>query len=226
MNPILHRLKTRFSEWDERFRARELRERVMLAGMAVALTFFVIDTALTRPIQRERNRVSLGMERARADLKRLRQEEAVLTNTTHSEAEKQVKAELDQLERQLREIESRMGAQIADLVPPTKIVSVLEELLSEDRHLKLISLRSQPPIRIGEGTPVATAGDTPGLYRHGIRIEIEGDFRSTVDYLRRLEGSEWHLLWDRFEYRVDSFPTARVTIDLHTLSDREGWIGV
>ncbi|HEB88628.1 MAG TPA: hypothetical protein ENI85_03575, partial [Deltaproteobacteria bacterium] len=119
MNPILHRLKTRFSEWDEIFRARDLRERVMLAGVAVALVFFVVDTTLTRPVQRERTRISLGMERLRTNLQQLEREEVVLGNVARSDEEKRAEDELRQLERQLEEIESRMGEQIAELVPPT-----------------------------------------------------------------------------------------------------------
>ena len=226
MNSFLHKLKTRFSEWDESFRARDPRERMMLAGMTVAVAFFLVDTTLNQPIQSERNRISLGIDRSRAEMKRLRQEETQLTNVVPSEQERAFVDELKQLEQQLREIELRMGTQMADLVPPRKIVSVLEDLLSADHDLELVSLRSQPPGRIGVDDSKTAKGSALGLYRHGIRIEIEGDFRATLDYLRRLEDSEWHLLWDGFDYHVESFPTAKITIDLHTLSEREEWIGV
>ena len=226
MNSLLHRWKTKFTEWDEIFREKVLRERIMLCGMAVALVFFLIDTTINQPVNRERDRIDLGMTRGLEEVERLQQEETMLSNIELTEAERRVIDELKHLNQQLREIETQMGAKIADLIPPREIVSVLEELLAEDQSLKLISLRSRPPARIGSDQDLNGADPKLGLYRHGLRIEIEGGFHATLNYLKRLENSEWNLLWDRFEFRVDQYPKATITIDLHTLSDREEWIGV
>jgi len=219
-------LKDRFAEFDELFRAREFRERVMLGCMVVAGIFFSIDTMMIQPVGAERAQVELGTERTQSEISRLEQEAKNLTSVVLTAEERRAQAELEQLKRQLAEIDSQMGSQIAELIPPRAIVSVLEELLAGDRNLKLLKLESQTPVRLGqhEDSPVSSTG--LGLYRHGLRIEIEGDFNSTLSYLQQLEGSRWNLLWDRFEYRVQKFPTAVITIDLHTLSEREEWVGV
>jgi len=226
MNLWLSTLKARFAELDVLFRAREFRERVMLGCMAAAAIFFALDTAIIQPLDAERSRVALGTERANADLNEIRSEIESLTHVQITPEERRAKAEIQQLERQLAEIESQLGFEIAELIPPQAIVSVLEELLAADRSLKLIKLESQPPERIGQGHESSSVATGLGLYRHGLRIEIEGNFGATVSYLRRLEDSRWNLLWDRLEYQVQEFPSAKVTIELHTLSEREEWIGV
>ncbi len=58
---------------------------------------------------------------------------------------------------------------------------------------------------VRDGHAWVTRG-TSTLYQHGLTLEIQGDFASTLDYLRRIEGSEWQLLWDRLEYRVAAGP--------------------
>jgi len=226
MNAALASMKIRFAELDELFRAREYRERVMLGCMVAAAVFFSIDTTVLQPIGAERTRVSVGMERTDEELLRLEQEAKSLRNVELTPEERSARSEIEQLYRQLAEIDSQMGSEIADLVPPQAIVSVLEELLAQDSQLKLVKLESQTPVRIGLSQDPNMTNANPGLYRHGLLIEIEGNFNSTLSYLQRLEGSHWNLLWDRFEYRVQKFPTATVTIELHTLSEHEEWVGV
>ena len=113
-------------------------------------------------------------------------------------------------------------------------------MLEETPGLRLVRLESEPPHQIGgdaAGTSEGAANETAAeaapaiagvekLYRHGVRVEIEGDFKSTLDYLERVEESEWHLMWDALDYRVDTYPTATITIDFHTISQSEEWIGV
>ena len=226
MNSALTLMKARFSEIDELFRAREYRERLMIGCMATAAVFFSIDSTVLQPISAERERIELGSERTNKEVLRIEQEVRSLKNIELTADERRAQDELEQLERQLTEIEAQMGSEIAELIPPQAIISVLEEVLAADEQLKLVKLESQKPTRIGQSQDGAAPGPGSGLYRHGLVIEIEGNFSSTLDYLRRLESSRWNLLWDRFEYQVQKFPTATVTIELHTLSEQEEWIGV
>ncbi len=219
-------IKLRLEAWDELFRARPYRERVMLAGMAAAVVFFTIDTFAIQPINGDRARISLGTERVRDNLEIKRAEANALMHAEASPDEKRTAAEIEQLGRQLKEIKAQMGTEMAALIPPRAIVAVLEDLLAEDPNLQLISVRSQAPKRIGSGDAIAGRDSNLGLYRHGLRLEIEGDFPATLHYLRRIEASRWNLLWDRLDYRVQQYPTATVTIDIHTLSEQEEWIGV
>ena len=101
-------------------------------------------------------------------------------------------------------------------------------MLSDTPGLRLVHLESKAPEELGarpsEDAKKKKVGS--GLYRHGLRIELEGAYPASVQYLERLEGSRWSLLWDRFDYEVQQYPNGRATIDLHTISDREEWIGV
>jgi MSHA biogenesis protein MshJ len=138
------------------------------------------------------------------------------------ETERARRDEIQQLEAQIAQIDEGIRTAVSRLVPPESAVEILEELLADDGRLELVHLTSEAPRRLG---PEETSGAST-LYHHGLRLEIQGDFAATLDYLRRLEASDWQLLWDRFEYRVESHPEARVTIEIHTLSEREEWVGV
>lgn len=215
-------LRLRFDELDGRLRALAPRERVLVAGMLLALVGFMFDQVALRPIETRREQVAIAM---RSQTERIAALEGALEskrNPVIDVAERARRDELRQLERQIATIDEGIRNAIARLVPPEAAVEILEELLASDGRLTLVNLTSEAPRRLG---PEETNGAST-LYQHGLRLEIQGDFAATLDYLRRLEASPWQLLWDRLDYRVERHPEARVTIEIHTLSEREEWVGV
>lgn len=230
MTSFLKTLHTRFVELDEQFRSRTLRERALLGGGLVALLFLMIDSTLIRPVTEELERVESLTKRVKTDLTSMTAERESLAGTELSDEERRLFERRRQLERQLAEVDQQIASEISELVPPEAVVSVLEDMLDPRSGLSLVRLKSQEPHRVGSGASHESGSESlasvGGLYRHGLQLELEGDFASILDYLERVEDSPWHLLWDRFEYRVKQFPTATVIIDLHTVSEQEEWIGV
>jgi MSHA biogenesis protein MshJ len=240
MIPLPDALREKFEAADTAFSSRPIREKLMIAAMAIGLVFFAIDLIAIQPISTDRNRVEIGKERTREAQAMKQRELAALASGDLSAEERRILEEIQLVREQIDEIEKQMSSEIEGLVPPQAIVSVLEELLEATPGLRLVRLESEPPHRIGapdpsmgeanpNGSPPESEQSVAGLetlYRHGVRLEIEGDFRSTLDYLERVEQSEWHLMWDSLDYRVEAYPTAIITIDFHTISHSEDWIGV
>lgn len=215
-------LKARFAAADAAFRKRDPRERWLLAAMLVAIVGYGFDSVALRPLEQERSQTESALSARREQIRILESQLEAARHPVLDEAERARRDEVRQLEQQIAEIDKGISTAVSRLVPPEAAVEVLEELLADDGRLELVNLTSQPPRRLG---PEQTQG-AHTLYQHGLRIEIQGDFAATLDYLRRIERSDWQLLWDRFEYHVESYPEARITIELHTLSEREEWVGV
>lgn len=219
---VLAPLRPAFEALDVRYRARTPRERIFVGAMILALLAFVLDGLILRPIDAERRRVAGEKATRLTAVAELEARIEAIRNPVLDEAERLRRDDLRQLEHQIAEIDEGIRTAVSRLVPPESAVEILEELLAHDGRLELVRLTSEPPRRLGAEE---TRG-TSTLYHHGLTLEIRGDFASTLDYLERIEGSEWQLLWDRLEYRVDGYPDARVTIELHTLSEKEEWVGV
>lgn len=228
MNGALEGLQARLRELDTAFRERSMRERVMLVACAVALVFVALDNVGIQPIVAERRSLDVRIATREAEIPGLEGELALLTQVTMTPEERRIADERAQIERQLEQIELRMTDSLEALVPPEEIVGLLEQILAATPSLRLVQLESRPPEELGareqadrSATPVGS-----GLFRHGLRIELEGSYPATLRYLERLEKARWNLLWDRFDYQVQLYPKGRATIDLHTISDRKEWIGV
>lgn len=64
-----------------------------------------------------------------------------------------------------------------------------------------------------------------GLYKHSVKLAIEGEYFSIVDYLRSIEELPWKIYWQSLDYHVDAYPGARVVLEVYTLSTEKSLIG-
>lgn len=215
-------LKVQFTKLDAAFGARAPRERILLTLGFLALVVYLVDAVAVRPLEEARTRTTSQTTTRRDTIANLEQRIEAARNPSLDAANDPEQAEIRRLEEQVARIDAELRTTVERLVPPESAVEILESLLAGDERLELVRLASTPPRRLG--LDADEGGRT--LYQHGITIEVEGDFAAALAYLRRIESSPWQLLWDRLEYRVERFPEAHVTIELHTLSEQEEWVGV
>jgi MSHA biogenesis protein MshJ len=137
----------------------------------------------------------------------------------------------------------RSGA--AGLVPPERMTQVIHDVLSRQRGLTLISLRSLPPYSLtgrpsgGSDTAGSTAADSTanpvpgaeasassvqGPYVHSVELVIQGRYLDVLAYLQALEGLQWHFYWQSLELDATHYPVSRVTVKLGTVSMSPEWI--
>jgi MSHA biogenesis protein MshJ len=66
------------------------------------------------------------------------------------------------------------------------------------------------------------------LYRHGLRLQLQGGYFDLLSYLQAIQGSGWMLNWDSLDYRVGKAGPgqAQISLKLYTLSRQAGWVGV
>ncbi len=99
--------------------------------------------------------------------------------------------------------------------------AVLQDVLA-DLPLVLVSLRKLPP----EVEIDSEIEGVPTVYRHGLRLELEGSYSDTLVYLERLEELTWSLAWEALDISMKEYPQASIILNLFTLSFDEVWLGV
>jgi len=136
---------------------------------------------------------------------------------------------LNTMRRQVLEGEESVRIFMSDLIDPAQMRYVLEDLIGQQRGLKLISASNIEVRPVIEPDPAAgAASDEAGsmLFRHGLVIEVEGSYLDCLAYLEAIERLPWQLYWGRLNLQTLEHPLTKVTIELHTLSLEEDWIGV
>ena len=110
---------------------------------------------------------------------------------------------------------------------------LVEGILRANGRLKLVSMRTLPaePLAAPGAAPAAAAGAAPAaggdvslLYRHGVEVTVRGNYLDMVDYMSTLDALPTRMFWGRAQLDVETYPTARLTLTLHTLSLDRQWM--
>ncbi len=212
-----------------------LRQRVLLL-VAIVAAFFTLWDGVLMPTSEVRE------EQAETDTKLLEKQvealelkaEATLKKLAADPNLKRRKRKA-QLERELVELDAGFHERTADLIPPSEMVRVLKELLGHESNLQLVRLESvaaspllapdEEPGSASEATVDMGSGPVR-LFRHGLVLQMVGDYMSVLRYVQAVEQLPWKFFWDSMTYEVQQWPTGKITLKLLSLSSEEGWIGV
>jgi MSHA biogenesis protein MshJ len=126
----------------------------------------------------------------------------------------------ERLRRDIQELNDRISGITDVLIPPDTMATLLRELLGNS-DLTLVRFTALPAL------PVAENDSTdPSLYRHRLDIELTGSFDALTRYLDTIETLPWRLFWDELSVETTRYPTLRIRLKVHTLSDQEDWLNV
>lgn len=144
--------------------------------------------------------------------------------------------------------QARLAGLMIGFVAPAQVGQLLGDVLKRHPGMHLLKAESlAPELLVAPASaprngrvaalpgPVASAsegsrtvpqgGGGPGLYRHGLSLEMSGSYLDAYAYLRELETLRWRLRWDRVSFEVTEHPIGRLVLRLHTLSTGPVWIG-
>ncbi len=145
-------------------------------------------------------------------------------------SKEQLLQEIANHKQQLTAVNVEIDQVLSSLVPPTKITELLHSLLLKTQGLKLLALSNKPVEAISifdnEQTEEAVSDSQTNLYKHSTTMILLGDYQQLYHYLKMIEQSKWGLYWDQLEYKVTDYPKAQITLDVHTVSSDQYWIGL
>ena len=221
-----------------RIDARSLRERALGFVILLALTWAAWDQLLLGPLDARRSALQLRVSAVEADVASLNAHAARLAGERRHDPDAGPRAELARLRRESSALDSRLVALTGRLVSPRRMAAVLESVLARNTELELVRLQGLGAERVAADESVAESDDTapaagagvvaarPALWRHRLRLELEGAYLPALDYLRALERLESRFLWEVLELEVLEHPRADVAITVHSLSLDDAWIGI
>lgn len=64
------------------------------------------------------------------------------------------------------------------------------------------------------------------LYRHGIKLSLQGNYFQLRDYLAQLQALKWKFYWQNFDYQLTEYPTSELHVEIYSLSTDKEFIGV
>lgn len=236
---------SRFAALQQRFDAMQPRERLLIslaAGVLLVLGLYVlwIEPASKAAASNATQIESLApqVESARAAL-------AIVQEELARDPEAERRLALDRLKQESGELDARLRADEAAVIPPGRMPAVLRDLLGRDARLRVLGVRALPP-EVLRWSPAPAPAPTPGtaaaaptaeatvpsmegipaLYRHRVVLRFEGDYAAALDYVRAVEALPFRVRLHDLNVDAERWPALTITLTVETLGLQEGWIGV
>lgn len=239
---------SRFAALQQRFDAMQPRERLLIslaAGVLLVLGLYVlwIEPASKAAASNATQIESLApqVESARAAL-------AIVQEELARDPEAERRLALDRLKQESGELDARLRADEAAVIPPGRMPAVLRDLLGRDARLRVLGVRALPPevlrwspapapappsgtaaaapvMPTAEASVPSTEG-IPALYRHRVVLRFEADYAAALDYVRAVEALPFRVRLHDLDVDAERWPVLTITLTVETLGLQEGWIGV
>lgn len=219
-------LRERLSALQTRIDELTLRERGILFLVLAALLYVVIDSLLIAPQEQSQKRLLSEISNIRGDITQLEQQKLQIINNHSIDPNADERRVLQQLNASMQQVEGQIKEAVDGLIEPQEMARALESVLKKQQPLGFVRIENLGAKPLLNVEPTEGNVSDAGIYIHTMRIELEGSFYQTRDYLQALEQLPWRFHWESVELQIIDYPSARVVITVNTLSLNEGWIGV
>jgi MSHA biogenesis protein MshJ len=234
----------------DRIDAATLRERVLIFAAFAVLLIALLNALMIEPELVKQKRLSRDVSLRQAQINELQTELQRLAMLRQSDPDREQRKRVEDLRKRVADADASLLEAQRKFVPADKIGSLLEELLSRNRRLQLVDMRTLPTSVVGgeaekPGTaakppvaadksaakaPIAAARPIGQIFRHGVELTVTGSYLDLLEYLKDLEKLPNQVYWGALD--LAAAPAAKggtqVTLKLSvfTLSLDLAWLVV
>lgn len=212
----------RFMAWLD---ACNLRERLLVFLTAVAALYLLMNGLVFMPQERELTQLRNDMLRQRTELDVLLLEIQTLGTQLAEDPDAATRQHLDDLRQALRELQAPLAALTSGLVHPRDMARLVESIVRGQAKLRVVKMENLPPDTLQTLETVESVREA-ALYKHGMRIVVQGGYRDLVAFFSALETLQWKVLWHEIDVQTERFPLSTATLTLYTLSTERAWMGL
>lgn len=229
-------MKRLWKQYADRIDAATLRERVMMFAGAVVVIVALLNELLIAPELAKQRRLSREVALRQTEIKALQGQLETLARARGADPDQADRRRLEESRKRLAEIDARLVQEQYKFAPPDRIGPILEEMLSRNRKLALVDMRTLPAAALGSGNE-KPAAEKPGaskplptgagyIYRHGVELTVSGAYLDLLAYLRDLEKLPSQMYWGKLELKVEKHPQVMLKLSVYTLSLDPAWMRV
>lgn len=229
------------TRWASLFNARNLRERILIAGLIAALIINVWLLFFHDHLKVAQSKIDTELSSLKQKIDSIDKQYNILIAAKLNDPNRETNKRLQLAQQHIDKLDTQLQLKMEGLILPTQMAKVLEQVLSQQTNLnfKRIQSLAAKPFLVKSPEIVAAnnnKSDTQaissaeytdiGVYQHGFEMEFSGSYLETLDYLKQLKQLPWNFYWDDVLFDVVKYPKSSIIIRVHTLSLKEGWLGV
>ncbi|MCF7364329.1 type II secretion system protein GspM [Vibrio diazotrophicus] len=212
-------MNERWQKWSQQFEGRAPREKWLIAICGLIVITMVLQTLLIDPLLQQRKDAQQKLMSQQSANQRMESEIIILQRELAKDPNAEIIKELEQLQQQSQELSMQLSEVMSNLVSPSQMANLLQSVLDHSAKLKLVSLTSLP------ASPINETDSNAEYFLHPVRMELNGTYFAIRDYLHALESLPVKYYWRSFHYQVETYPNAKLVLEVYTLGTREEFIG-
>jgi len=240
-------VKALLQRYSKRLDALARRERILILAAGASLLLVLPYALGAAPALERAKTLSSRLAEAQNQILTLEAEKRELESALQHDPDAALRQRVAERRSQIAQIDARLLSLQRTLVPPEKMAAMLEELVGQDRRVRIVGLRNLPaaPLLdkaggeqtaagVGKGANSAPAESMPSLggaasphhvFKHGVEVVVEGSYLDLLAYVARLEKQTWQVYWGRTVMSAAP-PRIQVALTLYTLSLDQAWLVV
>lgn len=205
---------------------KSLRERVIILLVAVVLVYGVCDLLFFAGLQDARAKKSqlLSTLVSTNEQKQLQINNITVAkkNTGQSQTRQR-----ELLQQKLQGIDAELSSAASGFIPADLMPQMLEQMLGSQDKLQLLAMENIPAVELTSRLEDnADKSAKAALFRHGVKLELQGSYMSALRYLQTLESLSWRFDWHALDFEIAEYPAGKLTLEVFTYSTEKQWLGV
>lgn len=216
-------MKNLIKHYAERIDAATLRQRLLVFLTAAVVLLLFGNALLLQPQRVKQQRLAAETAQYQKELGALQAQISRMVGGSGMDPDAAMRRRQAALRAELSILNSRLAAEERRFTAPEHMREVLEDILTRNKGLVLVDLRTLPVAPIA---PARSASASSTMFRHGIELTVRGTYAELYDYLRMLEELPSQLYWSRAELSVTAHPFLTLKLTVHTISFDRAWLVV
>lgn len=208
-------MKARWEQLQALLNTRALRERILVFIAVVAVLGMGAYQGVIAPLLAERATLERETRTVRNEIQGLRAEMERLSDGRFAQERKRLERKQRGLQDRLAEEQRVLEEKVGQFIRPDRLMGFFEDLLlarnAGEVRVKEIGGQKREALSL-QGEGVADIR----LYRKGVKVVVETDYASTLDFLERIEALPWAVQVTQLDYEVVGYPLAEVALTAHT----------
>lgn len=226
-------MKQYWERYAVQFNARNSRERALIFVMVLVVVWALLSVLLLDPMLAKKKRLTQEVNQQQTQMQKLQTQAENILSAGRVDPDAASRVRLAALNQKLEQSRAALQSVQQSLVPADKMARLLEDVLTQNRNLKLVSVKTLPVSGLLEVPADAVSPKIeekkpagPAIYKHGVEVAMSGSYAELTQYLDTMEKLPWRMIWGKAEMRVEEYPLVTLTITLYTLSMDKTWLSV
>lgn len=214
-----------YVKYQARFASMQQREKFSVLFVGLFLIVYLGLWFVVFPQQDTVNRIRVEQNALWQELNQNDAQLSMLTQALEHDYTKVLRNQVGQTQRELIDINNKLSSFSQGFIAAKKVPAVLKDLLVNTPEVQVLSFKVNP----AKAIDVEKLGehDTQTLfYEHQMVVTLKGRYFSLQQYLAGLKTSQQKLLIQQFNYQVQEYPNAELTLQIATVSANEKFIAL